>query len=199
MVLGCVDIGRLVVLTALVNLTNTLAWNVYCTNIRWFTSSRYFAALLVHTAICTVLYPTGYHAPRYPRYTLLLTQVMYVQSWVTFLYSTANLGPFSPVLSIAPSLHLSSPLHCGNHCTKTLMDVSCEFYDLYACLFICAFVSYVEPHFSSFCLLCRSHDNTALTPQLHVVHFFACFHFALLGVSSHCLCVFVVCIYYDTS
>ena len=98
------------------------------------------------------------------------------------------------------SLHLSSPLHRGYHCTKTLMNVSCEFYGPRSCLFICAFVSYVEPHFSSFYLLCRSHDNTALTPQLYVVPFFACVHFALLWVCSHCLCVSCMysSIYYDT-
>ena len=118
----------------------------------------------------------------------------YVQQQVTFLYSTANLGHFSPVLSMTPSLHLPSPLHCGNHCTTTLMNVSCEFYDRRAYLLICAFVSYVEPHFSSFYLLCRIHDNTALTPQPYVVHFFAFVHFALLCVCSHCLCVLLICI-----
>ena len=123
----------------------------------------------------------------------------YVQQQVTFLYSTANLGHFSPVLSMTPSLHLPSPLHCGNHCTTTLMNVSCEFYDRRAYLLICAFVSYVEPHFSSFYLLCRSHDNTALTPQPYVVHFFAFVHFALLCVCSHCLFVIFICIFHDTS
>ena len=144
----------------------------------------------------SVLYRTGYHAPRYPRYALLLTQAMYVQYYLTFLYSAASLGHFSPVLSITPSLHLSSPLHCGNHYTKTLINVSCEFYDPRACLLICAFVSYVELRFSSFYLLCRSHDNTALTPQLYVVSFFACVHFVLLCVCSRWLCVLLICIYY---
>ena len=109
------------------------------------------------------------------------------------------MGHVSPVISMTPSLHLSSPLHCGNHCTKTPMNVSCEFYDPRACLSICAFVSYVEPHLSSFYRLCRSHDTTALTPQLDVVHFFACVHFALLRVSSHCLCVFLTLWYVITS
>ena len=53
------DIGRSVVFPlVLVNLTNTSAWHVYCRNIRWFTSNRYFAAVLVHAVICIVLYRT---------------------------------------------------------------------------------------------------------------------------------------------
>ena len=102
-------------------------------------------------------------------------------------------------LSVTPSLHLSSPLHCGNHYPKPLINVSREFYDPRACLLICSFVSYVEPHFSSFYLFCRSHDNTALTPQLYVVSFFAWVQFVLLCVCSHCSCVLLICTCYGTS
>ena len=47
-----------------------------------------------------------------------------------------------------------------------LMDVSCALYDPRGYLLICAFVSYVEPHIFPCNLLCRSHDNTAITLKL---------------------------------
>ena len=55
----------------------------------------------------------------------------------------------------------------------TLMNVSYEFDYPRACLLICAFVSYVEPHIPSFYLLRPSHNNTALTPLHFVVHILA--------------------------
>ena len=135
-----------------------------------------------------------------PRHALLITHAMCVYPilvhWcaLLILYSIANLS-----CRTVPTQYIAANMLFALCSTATHMNVSCKFYDPHACLFICAFVSYVEPHFSSFYLLCRRHDNTALTPQLYVVHLFACVHFALLWVCSHCVCLFLICTYYDTS